>query len=329
MALENTKPTNLILSPAPHIHWGSNLSAHMYTIVIALLPVVIFSVTRYGMDALRVVSLAVGSAMLIEALILLMFRKPVDITDGSAMVTGLIFALLLPPTVPWWLVVVGCFVCILIGKMIFGGIGGNPFNPSLIGWAAVRLSWYDHINFDIAMINYDLNFSAAYPLSVLKNSGFDAVSKIWSNNGLFMGDQIGGIGTAMILLVVAGGIILLVRGVITWEIPLFFIAGTAIGALLFWSADSSKYADPLFHILTGNVMFGAFFLATDFASSPVNRIPKIIFALGCGIFTIIFRVWSKYPDGVVFAILLMNIINPLIDKICPGIPGKPKKKEKV
>jgi electron transport complex protein RnfD len=224
--------------------------------------------------------------------------------------------------------VVGTFVSILIGRQVFGGNGGNPFNPALIGWAAVRLSWYDHINFDIAVIKYNLAFSAEYPLSVLKNSGYKAASQIWGHNGLFMGDQIGGIGTAMILLVIVGGVILLVRGVITWEIPLFFIVGTALGALVFWLTDSSKYADPLFHILTGNVMFGAFFLATDYASSPVNRVAKIIFALGCGIFTVIFRVWSKYPDGVVFAILLMNIMNPLIDKICPAIPGKPKSEER-
>jgi electron transport complex protein RnfD len=323
MSAQDIRTKRLIFSPAPHIHSGASISGTMMTFIIALLPALIFGISSYGMHAARVIAVAVGGAMASEWLIQRLFKRPVTVSDGSAALTGLLLALLLPPSVPWWLVLVGSFVSILIGKQIFGGTGGNPFNPVLIGWAAMRISWYDYINFDIAMVGYDVPFSIEYPLSVLKWSGAKAAQ--FPLVDLLMGKQIGGIGSVAVLLLLIGGLFLILRGVISWRIPVFFLIGTALAASLFWLVDSARYANPLFHLLTGNVVIGAFFLATDHSSSPVNGLAMILFGLGCGIFTILFRVWSIYPDVVVFAILIMNILNPLLDKIRPQVPGKEEK----
>jgi electron transport complex protein RnfD len=320
MSAQDIRTKRLIFSPAPHIHSGASISGTMMTFIIALLPALIFGISSYGMHAARVVAVAVGGAMASEWLIQRLFKRPVTVSDGSAALTGLLLALLLPPSVPWWLVLMGSFISILVGKQIFGGTGGNPFNPVLIGWAVMRISWYDYINFDIAMVGYDVPFSIKYPLSVLKWSGAKAAQ--FPLVDLLMGKQIGGIGSVAVLLLLIGGLFLILRGVISWRIPVFFLIGTALAASLFWLVDSARYADPLFHLLTGNVMMGAFFLATDHSSSPVNGLAMILFGLGCGIFIVLFRVWSVYPDGVVFAILIMNILNPLLDKIRPRVPGK-------
>ena len=316
MTVERRQPKGLVFSPAPHIHSGESVAWINLTIIAALVPVMVFSVMGYGWHAARVMGVAVSSAVSFEWLIEKVFGKPVRVYDCSAVVTGLVFSLLLPPSVPWWLVVTGSFVSILVGRQIFGGNGGSPFNPALVGWASVRLSWNSHIDYDLAFINYDLKFPVEYPLSVLKQSGASALGE-YKGMSLFMGSQTGGIGTAAIFLLLIGGIILLARGVINWRVPVFFIGGVALTALVFYLSDSGKYASPLFHILTGSVVFGAFFLAPDHSSSPVNGIAMSIFGAGCGIFTVLFRVWSIYPDGVVFAILIMNILNPILDYIRP------------
>ncbi len=315
----------LIVSSAPHYHSGAKISKTMYTFVIALLPAIVFSISVFGMHSVRVISLAIASAMASEWFIQKLFKRPVTIADGSAFLVGLLFALIIPPSVPWWLVVVGSFLSILIGKQLFGGIGYSPLNPVLVGWAILILSWKDHLNFNITMVNYDLAYSYMYPLALLKKSGVSAISDL-NYIDLLMGKQVGGIGATPVLLVLIGGLFLLLRGVVNWRIPLFFLLGTAVTALVFWLKDSAMYADPLFHILTGNVMIGAFFLATDYSSSPVNKTAMALFGIGCGFFTVFFRAWSVYPDGVVFAILIMNLLNPLLDKIRPRIPGKANSK---
>jgi electron transport complex protein RnfD len=320
---------NLILSPAPHLHFGTSIRGTMYAIVIALLPVIIFAVYSYGWHAVRVISLGISGAMLWELLIQMAFRRPVTVFDGTAMVSGLVFALILPPSAPWWLIIIGTLVSMLIGKHIFGGSGSNPFNPVLIGWAAITLSWKDYLNFDFAMVNYDMSFAYGYPLSILKKAGVAGLSvfnmdiqNIWAGKlDLFLGKQMGGLGTVAGYLILIGGVFLILRGIISWRIPFFFFLGVFATSWLFWMVNKESYADPVFHLLTGSVLFGAFFLATDFGSSPVNKTAMALFGFGCGIFTIIFRVWSVYPDAVPFAILIMNMLNPLLDKIRPRVPG--------
>lgn len=293
----------------------------MYSFVVALLPAIAVGILTYRMDAVRVLAVSVSSAIAFEWVIQRLFKTRVTVTDGSAMLTGLLLAMLLPPSVPWWLVVVGTLFAILVGKQIFGGLGGNPFCPALVAWAVLRLSWHEHINFDLAMLKYELGFSIAYPLSVLKTSGAAALSA-FPLGDLIMGKQVGGIGAAPALALLIGGLFLIVRGAVSWRIPAAFLAGVAITAALFWAADSTAYASPLFHLVTGNVMLGAFFLATDYPSSPVNPLAMLLFGLGCGALAVLFRAWSIYPDGVVFAILIMNILNPLLDRIRPKVPAR-------
>ncbi|MDY6933887.1 MAG: RnfABCDGE type electron transport complex subunit D [Spirochaetota bacterium] len=321
MTTQATASQKLVVSPSPHIHCGEKVSHLYYTILIALLPAVISAVYYFGFHAIRVMAVAISSAMASEWIIQKLFKKSATITDGNAILIGLLFALIIPPSVPWWLVIIGCFISILIGKELFGGTGSNPFAPVLIGWAVLRISWADLMNFDLAMINYDLGVSMEYPLSVLKRLGASGVSNIQTSD-LLMGKQAGGMGASAILWIIIGGVFLMIRGVIPWRLSLSFLIGVIIFSTLFHLTDSTKYAGPIFHLLTGNVMIGAFFLATDYSSSPANKIAMIVYGISCGFLIVIFRIWSVYPDGVVFAILIMNIFNPLVDKITPKIPGK-------
>ncbi|MEA1935443.1 MAG: RnfABCDGE type electron transport complex subunit D [Thermodesulfobacteriota bacterium] len=311
----------LIVSYAPHWHDGSRISTRNINIMIAAFPALIVGVIIYGMPALSVVTLSIGSAMLAELLINLVARKELSIDDGSAAVSGLLLGMLLPASAPWWLVVIGAFAAIIIGKQLFGGIGANPLNPTLIGFAIIMISWKGHLNFDEALLNYDPGFVMAYPLAALKHFGVAATDKYDLMN-LLIGKQSGGIGAVCGLGLLIGGIYLILRGFIRWEISLSFLVGVLITAFLFNIANPEKYASPMFHLLTGNVMLGAFFLATDDTTSPVNFIPMLIFGLACGIMTVLIRCTGLYYDGVVFAILLMNIINPLLDKISPKAIGK-------
>jgi len=304
----------LIVSTAPH--WRQKLTvSEIHThFIVALLPAVLFSVYMYGIHAARVICLSIFVAVLSEIGIRKLFKKTATVTDGSAFLIGLLFALLLPPSFPYWIVILGSFLCIFIGKEIFGGLGSNPLNPVLVGWAITRISWPSYFNFDLAMVNYDLGFSTNYPLGVLKQGGAEFLDN-FDLFDLLLGKQVGGMGAAPIILLLIGGLYLVCRKLIAWEIPFSFLFGVLALSFIFQLADSSLYADPLFHVVTGNIMLGAFFLSTDYASSPFTRWGMLVFGLGCGVLTVIFRVWSVYPDGVVFAILIVSLFTPILDKL--------------
>lgn len=303
-----------VVSSSPHWHSGRSESAAHFTMILTLVPAVIFGIVMFGAHALRVVALSVATAMISEMAIRRMFRRASSLEDGSAILIGLLFAMLLPPSVPFWLVIVGSFLSILIGKEIFGGLGSNPLHPALVGWAILRISWPWYLDFNLMMANYDLSFDFHYPLTVLKSGGAEALGQ-FKLVGLLLGKQVGGIGATAIFLLLIGGIYLIIRRLIPWEIPVFFFGGVMVLSGLFWMLGKDQFANPLFHLLTGNVMLGAFFLATDYGSTPVRRWGRILFGFGCGIFVVILRVWSVYPDGVVFAVLMMNLCTPLLDRI--------------
>lgn len=310
-----------IVSHAPFWHDESKVSIRYTNILMATLPAALFGIIQYGMPALAVVSLSISSAIFWELLMNRLTRRPITITDGNAALIGMLLAMLLPASAPWWLVVVGSFVAIVIGKHIYGGIGANPFNPVLVAVAILTLSWKGLLNFDQALLNYDFNFNMVYPLAALKNFGTAAVGSFRPFD-LLLGRQAGGIGATFGLGLFLGGIYLMLRGFIRWEIALSFLAGVFITALLFHLFNSARFGGPVFHLLTGYTLIGAFFLATEDSSSPVNLIPMVIYGAGGGVLTMLIRNIGFFHEGVVFAILIMNILNPLLDKIRPKAIGK-------
>jgi electron transport complex protein RnfD len=218
-------------------------------------------------------------------------------------------------------VVTGTFLAVVIGKQIFGGIGANPFNPVALSLAILYVSWGSVLSFDAALANYDFDFKMADPLVALKSFGPAAVAD-YSTADLLVGRQSGGIGSICGLGLLLGGGYLILRGFIRWEIALSFAAGLFLTAAIFHAVSPESYAGPFFHLLTGYSLIGAFFLATDDASSPVNFIPMLLYGFGGGLMTILIRNIGAYPDGVILAVLLMNIVNPLLDKIRPKAMGK-------
>ncbi|MCU0598550.1 MAG: RnfABCDGE type electron transport complex subunit D [Desulfobacterales bacterium] len=310
----------LTVSYAPFWHNGSRISKKSCNIFMASLLAVVPGVYQYGVPALGVVALSVGSAMMWEIIMNILTRRPISIGDGNAAVIGMIFAMLLPATAPWWIVVIGTCIAIVIGKHIYGGIGGNPFNPVMLAIAILMLSWGKILDFNAALASYAFNFNAVYPLTLMKSFGASAVGGI-SLKDLLMGRQIGGIGATCGIGLIAGGIYLMLRGYIRWEIALSFLAGVGVTALCF-NKVNPVYAGPGIHLLTGYTLVGAFYLITEDSSSPVNFIPMMIYGAGAGILTVLIRNIGAHVDGVVFAILIANLINPLVDKIRPKTIGE-------
>ncbi len=315
------KHKKLIVSHAPFWHSGKRVTERSYHTILAALPAVILGIHYFGVPAFRVMCLAVASAMIWELAVNLVSRRPITIGDGNAALIGLLFGMLVPATMPWWAVLTGTFIAIVIGKEIFGGIGGNAFHPVAVAIAIMMVSWKDLFNFDGMLLNYDLEFAAAYPIAAAKHFGAEGIGafNLWD---LFVGKQIGGIGATFGLGLVAGGIYLILRGIIRWEIPVAFIAGIYLTALVFYMVDPAQYVGPAFHLVTGYTLIGAFFLATEDSSSPVNFAPMLIYGAAGGIMTVLIRNIGVYVDGVIMAVLIINMINPLLDKIRPKALGK-------
>lgn len=312
----------LTVSHAPFGHNGSRISVKSYNIMLASMLAVVPGFYLYGLPAVGAVALAVGSAMAWELLFNLISRRPVSIGDGNAALIGLLAAMLMPAMVAWWLVVIATFLAVVIGKQIFGGIGANPFNPVAVAMAILMVSWPNYMDFNAALAHYQFDFEpVVFPLLLAKSFGTAAVASIdWTD--LLMGRQVGGIGTTYSLGLLIAGIYLMIRGYIRWEIALSFLAGIAVMALIFNKINPESYAGPVFHLLTGYTLMGAFLLATEDSTSPVNFFPMLIYGTLGGAFTILIRNVGVHVDGVIFAVLVMNMVSPLIDKIRPKAIGK-------
>jgi electron transport complex protein RnfD len=295
----------LVVSFAPFWHNGSRVTDRSRQIFFAALPAALFGVYRFGIGALGVLALSVSSAVLWELAFTRVAKRPVSVGDGTAAVIGLMFGMMLPASLPWWAVITGTFLAIVVGRQIYGGIGANPFNPAAVAVAILMLAWKQRMDFDAALVNYAFEFPAAFPLSAVKAFGTAAIKEL-----------------SLIDLVLAGGIYLVLRGVIRWEIPVSFLAGVAATAAVFHAVDPLRFAPPAFHLLTGFTLFGAFFLATEDASSPVNFIPMLIFGASAGAIAVFIRNIGVFAEGLVFAILVGNLIQPLLDKIRPKALGK-------
>jgi electron transport complex protein RnfD len=311
----------LVVSFAPFYHSGNRLTGRSLQILLAALPAALFGVYRFGIGAVAVLALAVSSAILWELAFTRVAKRPVSVGDGTAAVIGLLFGMMLPATLPWWAVITGTFVAIVVARQIFGGIGANPFNPAAVAVAILMLAWKQRMDFDSALVNYVFDFSAAFPLAAVKAFGTDAIKEI-SLIDLFLGRQVGGIGTVCNAALLAGGIYLVLRGVIRWEIPVSFLAGVAVTAGIFHAVDPLRFASPAFHLLTGFTLFGAFFLATEDVSSPVNFMPMLLYGAAAGAIAVFIRNIGVFAEGLVFAVLVGNLIQPLLDKIRPKALGK-------
>ncbi len=310
-----------IVSHAPFWHDGSSITQRSHHTLLAALPAVLVGLYYYGLPAFAVMALSVSTAILWELAINYVTKRNISIGDGNAAVIGMLFGMLLPATTPWWAVITGTFVAIVVGKQIFGGIGGNSFNPAILSIAIISISWPDLFDFDAALVDYDLDFIMVFPLAAVKHFGAAAVEG-FSVGDLLMGRQVGGIGTTFGLGLILGGLYLIIRGFIRWEISISFLLGIAFTAAVFNVADPARFGSPAIHLLCGYTLIGAFFLATEDSSSPVNPIPMLIYGAAGGIITVLIRNIGVYVDGVVYAILVINLINPLLDKIRPKAIGK-------
>jgi electron transport complex protein RnfD len=313
----------LTVSPSPHVYESTTVKKLMYGVVIALLPTLVWSVVTFGIGAIIVTLVSVVSCILFEYLIqkFLLKQKP-SITDGSALVTGLLLAFNVPANLPVGIIIIGALVAIGVGKMSFGGLGTNPFNPALVGrvfllisFPAQMTSWPVPKGFNTGYLDAE---TGATPLGLLQEKGEATVSKVMesapSYSDLFYGQMGGSLGEMAAFALIIGLIILLYLRVITWHIPVSIILTTGIFTGILWLADPTQYADPLFHILTGGLLLGAIFMATDYVSSPMLPKAMWIYGAGIGVLTVIIRVFGSYPEGVSFAILIMNAFVPILNR---------------
>ena len=311
----------LVVAHAPHWHDGSSIATKNYHIMIAALPAVLWGISQYGAPAVGVIAFSVACAMIWETIWNLVNRKPASLGDGSAALTGLLLGMLMPATTPFWVVVLGTFIAIIVGKQIFGGIGFNPLNPPMLALAMLVISFKGIFDFDEALRNYDFGFLAYYPLAQLKYFGPSAIQN-FSLGDLFMGKQTGAIGSTFGLGLAAGGVYLMLRGYMRWEVALSFLAGVFVTALLFNLGNADKYAGPMFHLFSGYTLIAAFFLVGEDSSSPANFIPMLLFGALAGFLTVLIRNVGAYVEGIPFSILLVNLANPLLDRIRPKSIGK-------
>jgi electron transport complex protein RnfD len=300
----------LKVAPSPHLRKDTSVKKIMLLVILTLMPTTIAGIYFFGYHALWVIILSILSAEITEFLALKIQKKDF-VLDGSAIITGLLLALVLPPTVPLWVPIVGSFFAIAIAKHAFGGLGQNIFNPALAGRAFLMICW------PVLMTRWVTPFDAvttATPLAALKMHN----TFIASNLDLFLGNIAGCIGETSALAILIGGIVLIALKVIDWRTPLSII-GTVFILMLFLGQD------PIFHILAGGLMLGAFFMATDYVTTPITGWGRVAFGIGAGLLIVVFRLWSGMPEGVCYSILIMNGFTPLIDRYIKPLPLGVKK----
>lgn len=310
----------ILVSPSPHLHTKTSTKSLMRDVVIALLPAVIVSILFYGWSELLVMSVSIASCLLLELFITrFMLKKPCTISDCSALVTGILLALNLPSTTPWWVVFIGAVVAIGVGKMTFGGLGQNLFNPALVGRVFLLISFPTYMTDwtrPEGFVGRNLDaLTGATPLGAVKEGGIAAVDSLNYMDMLFY--NIGGsAGELSAIALIIGFIYLLARKVIKPYITLSILLTVVLFSDIFWIIDPTKYTDPLFNLLTGGLLLGSIFMATDYVTSPMSKWGGVIYGVGIGIITMLIRYFGAYPEGVSFAILIMNAVVPLINKVC-------------
>lgn len=316
-------PACFVVSNSPHTHDNQNINKIMFTVILAMLPACLAGIWFFGFAALKVLLLCTVSCVAIEEGWNKLVKRPSTWRDGSAILTGILLGMNLNAGVPWWVCIIGGVLAIILGKQLFGGLGYNPFNPALvarvgllIGFPAIMTTWNATRSMGPDVI------TTATPL------GLPAVDTSITN--LFTGNVGGCLGETSAIALLIGGAILLLFKLIKWQVPVMYIGTVVVitGVAHLISPDTTY--SPLFHVLSGGLLLGAFFMATDMVTSPMTKKGALIFGLGCGIMTSAIRLWGSYPEGVSFSILFMNALTPLIDRVSMTKPFgyiAPEKKE--
>ena len=307
------------VSASPHIRCDESISKIMWNVNIALAPAAIFSIFYFGFPALINIVLGVVSAVGAEYLVQKFQKKKITAFDGSAFLTGLLLAMSVSPSLPPYMIVIGSFIAIVIAKHSMGGLGFNIFNPAHIGRAALMVSWPVAMTTWTSLKTSVDVVSSATPLNILKQQGYAKLIETFGSNvemykAMFIGTRNGSLGETSTILLLIGGAYLLYKRYINWQIPVLMIGTVGLLTWIFGPAGLFT-GDPLFHMMAGGLILGAFFMATDMVTIPITMKGQIIFAVGAGIITAIIRLKGGYPEGVCYSILLMNAVTPLIDRL--------------
>jgi electron transport complex protein RnfD len=316
----------LILSSSPHILTHENTKRIMYLTLLSLLPPVAAAVYFFGLYPLLLVFVSAASCVLTEFLFLLARKKDVSAClDGSALITGVLLALTLPPRFPLWGAVIGAVFAIALGKQVFGGLGYNIFNPALLGRAFLMAAFpVQSTTWTRPLTLPPDAFTGATPLALAKFSG-----KLTPHLALFLGNTAGSLGETSSLLIIIGGLFLIILRYVDWRLPLSYLGTVAVLGGIFWLINPTRFPqDPLFHLMSGGLMLGAFYMITDMVTSPVTKLGRVIFGIIAGVFVVLIRLFGGLPEGVMYSILLANAIKPWIDRLTmPRVFGVFKRKE--
>lgn len=310
----------LLVSPSPHIHSGNSTHRLMRDVLIALVPVFAATIFFYGVSALYVTFVAVLSCLIFELIIgKYILKLGNTLNDYSAVITGVLLGFNLPSSAPWWMIAIGALVAIGVGKMTFGGLGTNLFNPALVGRVFLLISFPATMTVFPSPENYIDAVTGATPLTYIKEAlaAGQPLSKVMENFSagmMLVGNKAGSIGEIASFALIIGGAYMLIRKVITWHIPVAVIGSMFVFSGILWLCNDELYLNPFFQILSGGALLGAIFMATDYVTSPMSAKGMIIYGIGIGVITILIRTWGSYAEGISFAILIMNAATPLLNK---------------
>ena len=305
---------NLIVSPSPHIHGGDSISKNMYGVLIALVPAFLVSLYYFGLGALIVTATSIVACVLFEYLIqkFLMKKEP-TVCDGSAILTGVLLAFNLPSNLPIWIILIGALAAIGIGKMSFGGLGNNIFNPALVGRVFLLISFPAQMTMwpEVGQLTAYTDATTGATVLSLMNEG--ALDKLPTLVDMLLGKMGGSLGEVSALALLLGLAFMLWRKIITWQIPVSILLTVFVFTGIMHLVNPVQYASPFVHLLSGGLMLGAIFMATDYVTSPMSKNGMLVYGVGIGILTTVIRLFGSYPEGMSFAILIMNAFTPLIN----------------
>ena len=315
------KNLKLIATSNPHIRSNETTRSIMLDVIIAMLPALVWAVIWFGVKALTLTAVSVIGCMFWEWLYRKLMKKPQSVGDLSAVVTGMLLAFVCPVTTPYWMIIIGGFFSIIVVKQLFGGIGKNFVNPALAGrafllgsYAGVMTTWIDATQNKAPLMGSTADIvTAATPLAYMKTSNMAGLTETYSVMDMFLGKTGGSLGEISAAMLILGGLYLIWRKVINWQTPVAYIATVAVLSFLFPKAGSGLEW-MLYSVFGGGLMVGAFFMATDYATSPVTKKGQLVFGIGCGLFTVLIRYFGSYNEGVCYSIMVMNLCVALIDK---------------